>query len=299
MRSKLFVPGARPALFAKALAGEADALSFDLEDSVAESRKDEARQHVGQFLQTPQARAAGKLLIVRTNALDTPHFAPDLAALAGGGVDLINLPKIERADDVLAAVALLERAEAAAGTTRPSQLLLTIETPRGLRDAAHIAAAHPRVAGLQLGLADLFEPLGIDRGDFANLHAVLFALRMAAGEAGVFAYDGAFANVQDDAAFRAEALMARRLGYIGKSCIHPRQVPLANAVFSPTDEEVAGAERIVAAARVAEAEGRAAFAVEGRMVDPPFVRRAEAILASVKGRATVAADTSNTSSADA
>jgi citrate lyase subunit beta/citryl-CoA lyase len=283
MRSKLFVPGARPELFAKAWAGEADALSFDLEDSVPAERKAEAREQVAGFLRAQAARKAGKLIIVRTNSLDTPHFEADVLAMAGTGVDLINLPKIERADDVLAAVAVLERAESSQGVTRPIRLRVNIETPRALRSAARLAGAHPRVVGLQLGLADLFEPLGIDRQDVANVHATMFAVRVAAGEAGVFACDGAFADVQNLPAFRAEALMARRLGYIGKSCIHPGQVPLANELFRASAEEVAAAQRVVAAARVAAAEGRAAFVVDGRMVDPPFVRRAEAIVASAVG----------------
>jgi len=156
-----------------------------------------------------------------------------------------------------------------------------------LRSAARLARAHPRVVGLQLGLADLFEPLGIDRHDAANVHATMFAMRVAAGEAGVFACDSAFANVQDLPAFRAEALMARRLGYIGKSCIHPSQVLLANELFRASAEEVAAAQRVVAAARAAAAEGRAAFVVDGRMVDPPFVRRAEAIVASAGGGSAV------------
>lgn len=287
MRSKLFVPGARPELFAKAWAGEADALSFDLEDSVPAERKAEAREQVATFLRAQAARGAGKLVIVRTNPLDSPHFEADVLALAGIGVDLVNLPKIERADDVLAAVAVLERAESIHGVTRPVRLLVNIETPRALRSAARLARAHPRVVGLQLGLADLFEPLGIDRHDAANVHATMFAMRVAAGEAGVFACDGAFANVQDLSAFRAEALMARRLGYIGKSCIHPSQVPLANELFRASAEEVAAAQRVVAAARAAAAEGRAAFVVDGRMVDPPFVRRAEAIVASAGGGSAV------------
>lgn len=281
MRSKLFVPGVRPELFAKALAGDADALSFDLEDSVPEARKGEAREQVSALLQSAPLLATAKIVVVRVNAVDTPHLAADLAAVARAGVDLLNLPKVQSAQDVLAAVALLEKAEAANGVARPIGLLANIETPRGLRLAAEIASAHPRVAGLQLGLADLFQPLGIDRRDPANVHATLYAMRMAAAEAGVFAWDAAFADIGDADGFRAEAGMARRLGYVGKSCIHPSQVALANQAFQPDAEEIAAARRIVAAAREAGAAGRGAFLVDGRMVDLPFLKRAEAILASV------------------
>lgn len=281
MRSKLFVPGVRPELFAKALAGDADALSFDLEDSVPEQRKDEARTNVAGFVRSQSARDAAKVIVVRVNALGTPHFEADLSAVACSGVALINIPKVESAEDIRAVAAVLERVETGDGIDAPIRLLATIETPRGLRFAAEIASAHPRVAGLQLGLADLFEPHGIDRHDPANLHATLYAMRMAAAEAGVFAWDAAFADLDDAEGFRAEARVARRLGYIGKSCIHPSQVALANEVFQPDAEQVAAARRIVAASREAGARGRGAFVVDGRMVDLPFLKRAEAIVASL------------------
>ena len=114
MRSKLFVPGSRPELFDKALASEADALSFDLEDAVAEPRKAEARQTLGRFLRGAGAAASGKTLIVRINALDTPHAEADLQAIAQPGVHLVNLPKPEHPDDVRRAAALLQAAEQAA-----------------------------------------------------------------------------------------------------------------------------------------------------------------------------------------
>ena len=281
MRSKLFVPGVRPELFSKALAGDADALSFDLEDSVPESRKDEARAQVSAFVQSAEVQATAKLIVVRVNALGTPHLQADLASIAHAGVALVNLPKVESGEQILEAVAMLERAEAGNGTATPLRLLANIETPRGLRVAAQIAGAHPRVAGLQLGLADLFEPFGIDRRDIANVHATLYAMRMAAAEANVFAWDAAYADIEDADGFRAEAGMARRLGYVGKSCIHPKQVALANAVFMPDAGEIAAARRIVAAAREAGDAGRGAFLVDGRMVDLPFLKRAEALLASV------------------
>ena len=281
MRSKLFVPGVRPELFAKAVAGDADALSFDLEDSVPGQRKDEARANVAGFVRSQPVCDAAKLIVVRVNALGTPHFEADLLAVACAGVALINVPKVESAEDIRTAVAALERAEAGNGIEVPIQLLATIETPRGLRLAAEIASAHPRVAGLQLGLADLFEPFGIDRHDPANLHAALYAMRMAAAEAGVFAWDAAFADLGNAEGFRAEAMMARRLCFVGKSCIHPSQVALANEVFQPDAEQVAAARRIVAASHEAGARGRGAFVVDGRMIDLPFLKRAEAIVASV------------------
>jgi citrate lyase subunit beta/citryl-CoA lyase len=164
----------------------------------------------------------------------------------------------------------------------PLGLLLNIETPTALRTAHALAAADPRVAGLQLGLGDLFEPLGIARNDASAVRQAMFAVRMAAGEAGVFAYDAAFADIQNQAGFSAEAQQARQLGFIGKSCIHPSQVALANAVFRPDDAEIAHALRVVEAARKADAQGVGAYVVDGKMVDAPFVRRAEAVLATAR-----------------
>lgn len=282
MRSKLFVPGSRPELFAKALSGSADALSFDLEDAVAEARKAEARGLVGELLRSAAAQASGKTLIVRVNSIDTAHFEADVAAVVCEGLHLLNLPKAESVEQVRAAAAALEAAERANGVTRPVRLMLNVESPRGLREAAAMAQAHASVAGLQLGFGDLFEPLGIARRDAANVHAALFAMRMAAGEAGVFAYDAAFADVQDAQGYLAEAEMARRLGYLGKSCIHPSQVALAHQVFRPPQAEIERALRIVEAARDAQARGVGAYMVDGRMVDGPFVRGAEAVLADAR-----------------
>ena len=279
MRSKLFVPGSRPELFAKALASQADAISIDLEDAVAENRKAQARAEVARFLQSDEVRTTRKVVIVRVNGLKTPHFEADLMAVTQTGLALLNVPKLECAEDVHDAVLLLGRAEAANGVIKPTRLLVNIETPRALQYAAEIATAHPRLAGLQLGYADLFEPLAIDRNDRANVHAVMFAIRMVAAAAGLFAYDGAFANVQDSAGYRAEAEMARRLGYWGKSCIHPCQIALANDVFRPSDEDIVHARRVLDASCQAEADGLGAFMVDGRMIDKPFIRRAEAIVA--------------------
>jgi citrate lyase beta subunit len=280
MRSKLFVPGGRPELFAKALAGDADALSFDLEDSVADDRKAIARQAVGSFLASEAARQSAKVLIVRTNPVASPYFSDDLAAIVGAGIALINLPKVESATEILVAVEVLQRVEAAHGLDRPISLLVNIETPRGLFRADQIAGAHPRVAGLQLGMADMFEPHGIDRRDPANVHAAMFAVRMAAAQAGLFALDGARADIDDTEGFSEEARMARRLGYLGKSCVHPRQVPLANAAFAVSEEDIAAARRIVEAAKAAAEQGLGAFMVDGKMIDLPFLKRAQALLAA-------------------
>lgn len=279
MRSKLFVPGSRPELLVKAMAGEADAISIDLEDAVAESRKAEARSAVAAFLRTRERASDRKVVIVRVNALSTAHFQADLDAVVGPNLDLVNLAMAESADDVRATSAALAQLERARRIAEPIRLLINIETPRALRLAAEIGKADARVVGLQLGFGDLFEPLGIDRGDPAAVHHVQLMLRLAAGEAQVLAYDSAYADVQDAEGYRREAEAARRLGFTGKSCIHPSQVPIANDVFRPSDGEIAHALQMVAAARAAAAQGLGAFLVDGRMIDAPFARRAQDVVA--------------------
>jgi citrate lyase beta subunit len=279
MRSKLFVPGSRTELFAKALAGDADAISFDVEDSVPDDSKARAREQVADFLRSGVVRESGKLIIVRVNALDSGHLEGDLMAFACAQVALLNLPKAQCAADVQQAAAALEHAERRNGVEQPIGLLVNIETARALRLAAEIAGAHPRVAGLQLGLADLFESMHAERRDPVNVHAAMFAVRMACAESARFAYDSAYPDVLDADGFRREAEQARNLGYVGKSCVHPKQVALANEIFGAETLDLATALRIVAAAQDAAQAGRGAFLLDGRMIDLPFVKRAQAVLA--------------------
>ncbi|WP_415909599.1 HpcH/HpaI aldolase/citrate lyase family protein [Oleiharenicola sp. Vm1] len=282
MRSKLFVPASRPELFPKALASAADSLSFDLEDAVAEEHKDAARQNLAAALASPEFAASAKIMIARVNAPDTPHFAADLAAVVHPRLDYVNLPKVDSAADIRAASAALAALEQARGLDRRIALLANIETPRALRCAAEIAAADPRVVGLQLAFADLLEPLGIDRTNAAVVQQLQLALRLAAGEANVWAYDAAYGAIKDADGFRAEAVGAKRLGFLGKSCVHPSQIAIANEVFQPSAAEIDFARRVVEAASTRAG----AFALDGRMIDAPFIRRAHAVLAAAAGAAT-------------
>ena len=279
MRSKLFVPGSRAELFAKALASDADAISFDVEDSVPEEGKERARDAVADFLRSAAVRDSGKLIIVRINALGSRQFEGDVMAFACPQVALLNLPKARHAADVQQAAKALENAERRNDVRQPARLLINIETPQALRLAPEIASAHLRVAGLQLGLTDLFESLRMDRRDANSAHAAMFPMRLAAGECGRFAYDSAWPDIADEAGFRREAEQARRLGYIGKSCVHPKQVAVANEIFSVDELDLADARRIVAAARDAAEVGRGAFLLDGRMIDLPSLKRAQALLA--------------------
>lgn len=288
MRSKLFVPASRPELFAKALNSQADAISFDLEDSVLHERKGYARDELTKLFESSAfgqtKRETGKAIIVRINPLGTEYFAEDLKAACHANVDIINVPKIDSAEDVLAFVGLLAEAEKAFNAQSDKKasikILANIETPVALHNAARIAAAHPKIWGLQLGLGDMFEPLNIARYDAQNVHAIMFSLRMASARSGCVVYDSAYADVANTEGYRQEALQARKLGFLGKTCIHPSQISVANEVFSPTEQEIAWAEKVVAAASRNDVNG--AYLVDGKMIDAPFVARAQSIINQAK-----------------
>jgi citrate lyase subunit beta/citryl-CoA lyase len=282
MRSKLFVPGIRPELFSKALAGPADAISIDLEDSVVASQKAQARHIISEFLLSAEVATCLKTIIVRCNGIYTSHFKDDLAAVILPNLSMLNLPKIESAKDVLAAVSLIEKIERENAIFNPIPLLVNIETAKGLRNVIEICVAHKRVVGLQLGLNDLFDSAGIERDDNASVHTVMLTLRLAACEAGIKVYDGAFPDINNMQGFQAEVEMARRLGYSGKSCIHPNQVATVNRLFIPAAEDVALAEQIVEAADKAEIKGVGVFTVAGKMIDLPSIQRAKSVLAEYR-----------------
>jgi len=271
IRSKLFVPGSRPELFDKAMASAADAVSFDLEDAVVESRKSHARDAVAAYLRGRRP-GDGKVVIVRINGLSTGAFTADLEALSGAKVDVINVPKIEGRADVLRALDAFTRARIDAA------MLANIETPKGVRLAAEIATADPRVAGLQIGFKDLFSITGIDSSEAQAMYSIRVMVRLAAAEGGIPVFDTAYSDVKNPDGFRVEAEAARRLGFTGKSCIHPSQIPIANQVFSPTSEQIARAETIVAASADAEKQGVGAFLLDGQMIDRPIFDEARAVV---------------------
>ena len=280
MRSSLFVPGSRPELFDKALASEADALIFDLEDAVVPERKPEARKTVGEFLANLRD-TCGKVITVRANPVVSDYFAEDVAAVVCPQLDAINFPKVESADEVRQGVAAIVAAEQALGMTKQVRVFANLESAASLRRAHEIAGAHPRMAGLKFGLADLFAPLGIERHD-AALGPVRLATRMAASEAGIPAYDTIFADIKDPEGFTEDAHAGRRMGLLGKTCIHPTQVPLANAVFTPGKEEIAQALAIVEAIDDPANAGKGAFIVNGQMVDEPYFMQARATVSLAK-----------------
>lgn len=279
-RSKLFVPGSRPELFDKAFASAADAVSFDLEDAVAADRKAEARSLVARAL--AEFATSPKERVVRVNPLASGWMIEDLLAVAGPGLDVVNVPKVESPRDLHVAEAVLDHVERRLGLDRPIGLMPTIETPAGLRQAHAIASASPRVVALQLGTGDLASATGL-RAETGNLVAVRTMLLLAAAEAGVDALDSAFTGIADLPGYEADARMSRGLGFRGKSCIHPTQVPIANRVFQPTARELAEARALVDAYDAAVRAGIGAFTHAGRLVDLPIAEAARALIVAAEG----------------
>ena len=278
IRSKLFVPASRPELFAKALSSAADAISFDLEDAVEEGQKGFARQALFDFFEINQTQNT-KAIVVRINAIDTTHYAADLEVVVSSAVQIINLPMVESATAVRDLSARIGKLETDRRLTRPIGILVNIESPKGLRQAAELALADPRVVGLQIGFGDLFGPYGIVSGEPSATQVVRVLVKMAAAEAGIEAYDGAYVDIANPDGFTLDAQAAYRLGFTGKSCIHPSQVGLANAVFRPSEQQIQQALRVAQAAKENLARGVGAFVVDGQLVDGPLITRAERTVA--------------------
>lgn len=275
-RSILFVPGSRPDRFAKAEASGADAVVFDLEDSVPDAGKDAARKAVAEYLATPRAAGAR---IVRINAASTPVFQDDLDWLADvPSLDGVMLPK---AEDAWA----IDRIAAAA----PSLMVIPlIETARGVLNAFAITGAKPTMPAFAFGGEDLTAQIGIERtigGE--ELLLARSQVVLAAAAAGAAAIDGVLIDILNDELLRRDARRARALGFAGKLAIHPSQVPVINDVFSPTADEIAEAERIVAAYDEAIARGEGVTRLDDRMIDAPVVMRARKVVdlaRRIKGR---------------
>lgn len=274
-RSKLFVPGNRPERMRKAAQLEADALSLDLEDAVPPDEKAAARAAVVAFLKEAPLRQQAW---VRVNARDSGELVADLLALAEIAVDVVNVPKAEHPRDVQLVHDLIDHLERLPGHRGTFAIVPTIETAAGLRNALAIAQASPRVLALQLGSGDLRKSTGIV-ATIEALRPVRVMLSLAAAEAGVGVMDSAYTDIANPAGFAAEARDARALGFKGKSCIHPSQVAAANAIFLPTEAEVAEARAIVQAFDAALAKGIGAIQVGGKLVDGPIVDDARRVLA--------------------
>lgn len=269
LRSLLFVPGDRPDRFAKAAASGADAIILDLEDSVAPPRKDEARDSVRDFLDTPAAVTR----IVRINPVDAGHLAADSAAARGA--DAIMLPKAQGA-------ASIDTLLAAWGGDRPPILPIATETPAAIFALGQYAGVADRLCGLTWGAEDLPAAIGATTareadGRYTAPYETARSLTLfAAHAAGVAAIETVFPAIADLPGLAAYAARGSRDGFTGMMAIHPSQVAPINAAFTPDAATVAQARAIIAA--FAADPGAGALQLDGRMIDAPHLRQARAIL---------------------
>jgi len=244
-----------------------DAIIFDLEDAVAVEEKPAARTLLAETL---QAGGYGpRVRIVRINGFDTEWGREDAAALRGAGADAVLLPKVERTEQLDAL------AEAVPGVP----LWAMMETPRGILNAAALAA-HPRLEGFVMGTNDLAKELGCRfRADRLPLMTSLTQCLLAARAEGIVAVDGVYNAFKDDEGLKAECAQGRDLGFDGKTLIHPAQVAIANAAFAPTEDEVDLARRQIAAFEEAGKSGQGVAVVDGRIVENLHIVTARETLA--------------------
>lgn len=280
LRSLLFAPGNHARRVEKALSLDADAVILDLEDAVAVSEKSATRAVVAAALGRPRRG----LLYVRVNAIDTEFCYGDLVAVVQAGLDGVILPKAESAAGIATIdwlMAQLERDRSLPHGT--VDLIPIVETARGLRQIDAILSAGHRVRRVAFGAGDFTHDLNMawTRGETELAHAramVVTASRAAGIDPPL---DTVWADLTDAAGLEASARTALACGFQGKMCIHPDQVTVVNRVFTPSDAEIAAAERVCAAFERAEAEGNAAIQVDGKFIDYPIVYRAQRVLQKV------------------
>ncbi len=281
-RSVLFAPANQPALVAKLSRSAPDVVVLDLEDAVPAPNKGEARAAAVDAIVTLGAPDGAPLVAVRVNSVRTSWFDDDVSAVVAAGVGAIVVPKLESIDDVRRLHAAVTAASAT--TTRAPGatplLVAGIETARGVADARTYLANG--FAACYFGAEDYVADMGGERT--SSNDEVRFArgyVALAARVCGVAALDIVTADIADAERFAREAAEARALGYAGKLCIHPRQVALARDAFTPTEQQVDRARRVLAAWAEANARGVGAIAFEGQLIDEPMATRARAVLSSI------------------
>ncbi len=297
-RCQLFGPGSRPAIFEKMAASAADVINLDLEDSVAPDDKPQARKNI--IAAINDINWGDKYLSVRINGLDTPYWyrdVVDLLELAGERLDQIMIPKVGCAADVYAVDALVTAIEAAKGRTKPISFEVIIESAAGIAHVEEIAASSPRLHAMSLGAADFAASMGMQTTGIGGTqenyymahggnkywsdpwHWAQAAIVAACRTHGVLPVDGPFGDFSDDEGFVAQARRSATLGMVGKWAIHPKQITLANDVFTPSAEQLTEAREILAAMEKATAEGAGATVYKGRLVDIASIKQAEVIVA--------------------
>ncbi len=280
LRSLLFVPGNIPAKIEEAFASDVDCIVLDLEDTVPISEKLVARQIVVDTLQSP--RPAGKVLGVRINSFSSPFGHDDLRTVVAARPDLIRLPKGNTADEMKAVDNLIGELEQAAGIpVGATKVIVSIESALGLINAYPIATAAARIIGLGLGVEDYTTDMRTVRSTKGLEIELLYArshLVTACRAAGIKTIDGAFLDVTDEDGLTAETQLIKQLGFDGKGLIHPKQAAAVHKVFAPTAQEIAFAQKVIAAYEQAEKDGSFYIFVDGKLVDPPVVAKARHIL---------------------
>ncbi|MFG1425246.1 HpcH/HpaI aldolase/citrate lyase family protein [Roseixanthobacter glucoisosaccharinicivorans] len=281
LRTMLFAPGNHARRVEKAFEVGADAVILDLEDAVAVSEKSATRALVVEALGRPR-RCAG---YVRVNAMDTPFCFGDLAAVVRPGVDGIMLPKIESARHLFAADWIIAQLERERGLPEGGfDLLPIVETAKGFANLADIVSAGTRVRRFAFGAGDFALDTNMNwtagERELTQARASLVTTCRAADLEPPI--DSVWVRLDDADGLKHSAEFVAGTGFQGKMCIHPAQIPVVNAVFTPGDAEIAMAERIVAAFAQAEARGEAAFQLDGKFVDYPIVFRARRVLATIQ-----------------
>jgi len=283
-RSELAVPATSEKFFEKAARGPTDSLFIDLEDAVAPNRRVEGRAKAVQALH--EIDWGAKTVSVRVNGLNTPWSISDILAVARcPRLDMILLPKVETAGDVIFLDRLLTGLELEQPRKRPLGIEILIETTKGLANVEAIAAASPRLEGIIFGVGDYSIELenfdtvfGAPNPEYAvaghandQWHFALARIANACRAYGLRPIDGPFTNYGDPDAYRASAIRARALGFEGKWAIHPSQVEIANEVFTPSAAQISWARDIVQKMEAAADEGKGAIGLEGVLIDRAHV----------------------------
>jgi citrate lyase subunit beta/citryl-CoA lyase len=287
-RSRLYLPGSQPKLFTNAGLHRPDAVILDLEDSVHPAEKDTARLLVRNALGALDFRGAERM--VRINQL--PLGLEDLDEIVPQRPDLILIPKVERPDQVEEVYARLSDRASGPESDRPIWLMPIIESALGVENAFAIASAADTVVALTIGLEDYTADIGVPRSSEGTESAYARArLVNAAHAAGVQAIDSVFSDVADMDGLLAWARASRALGFEGMGCIHPRQIQPIHVGFSPTDEELDKALRIVAAFEEAQSKGLGVVSLGTKMIDPPVVLRARRVVDQARAAGLMADET--------
>jgi citrate lyase beta subunit len=276
------MPGDDRRKIEKAITLGVDCICMDMEDGVALSRKEPARQTIASALSELEFGTAEKL--ARINRVGSGLEALDLKTVLPARPDGIVVPKVERADELRWVSDQLAAAEAANGWQPGSiGLIAIIETARGIVNLAQIAAGEARLQALVFGAEDLAGDIGARRSPEG--WEVFYARSAVVTHAAAFdiqAIDMVYIDFLDEAGLYREAILGAGLGYSGKQVIHPRQVAPVQAAFTPTDEEIQQAQRVMAAFETHQRAGLGAFALDGKMIDAPMVKAAEGILARAR-----------------